>query len=439
LGDRDQTLIIDFSLETILVSFDSVVYKTRTLTEDFFKKPAKAHEELKQELRSLGFSSGSVIFSLPIRYIEEQVIPLPDEAPQEEKLKLMSIELDRTRFSDLFSCERLNVTERMLAGERVCDYLLITAQKAVRNNCQNFLKKLGAKLYKFTASYNLFKPNADAEILSAFYQDNALEIVLWTYGFPIAISSLNASGDPAADLNRFLDIYQNNLENKSLSIENIDLYGKGLEQYSFSNLTYKITLRSDQEEFLFRNLREISSFADITKKVKLPQEPFRMDFPNISYLCALGFLLISISLGLFASLQNMSLDQKYLVFQSDVAKYEKQLAEKKALSRELDELSKERDFYYSITRRRTPWDLILKELSRLTPKNLWIERFSASKNSIMLLGKADKVSEVSAFAVNLSRNSEYFTDVLLSGSRDYTDGLVYKEFQITANLKAPSS
>jgi hypothetical protein len=56
-----------------------------------------------------------------------------------------------------------------------------------------------------------------------------------------------------------------------------------------------------------------------------------------------------------------------------------------------------------------------------------------------MIGKAEKVNEVSGFAVNLSHSSKYFSDVLLSGSRDYSDGLVYKEFQITAKLKAPEA
>jgi Tfp pilus assembly protein PilN len=133
----------------------------------------------------------------------------------------------------------------------------------------------------------------------------------------------------------------------------------------------------------------------------------------------------------------MSLDQKYLVFQNEVTQYERQIAEKKRIKQGISDLEKEREFYYSITRRRAPWDLILKELSKLTPKGLWIERFSAAKNNLVMIGKAEKVNEVSAFAVNLSHSSKYFSDVLLSGSRDYSDGLVYKEFQITARLKAP--
>ena len=270
MKDSNQTLIIDFSLEKILVSINSVVRKTQVHSEDFFKKPKQAHQDLKQELKSYGISSAKVIFSLPIRYITYQVIPLPDEAPQDEKLKLMSIELDMANFLDLFSCERLNVTERMVAGERICDYLLVAPQKAVRLNCQSFLKKINSKLYKFVANYNLFKPERDSEIISAFPHSSNMEIVFWSYSFPIAISNLSSTNDTANDLNRFLDIYQNDLENKSLSIENIDIYGAKLGEYSFSNLTHKVTLREDYESFLMENLPAVSSFHDITKKVKLP-------------------------------------------------------------------------------------------------------------------------------------------------------------------------
>lgn len=439
MKDSNQTLIIDFSLEKILVSINSVVHKTQVSTEDFFKKPKQAHQDLKQELKSYGIGSVKVIFSLPIRYITYQVIPLPDEAPQDEKLKLMSIDLDRANFLDLFSCERLSVTERMVAGERICDYLLVAPQKAVRLNCQSFLQKMNSKLYKFVANYNLFKPERDAEIISAFAHSSNMEIVFWSYSFPIAISNLSSTNEPANDLNRFLDIYQNDLENKSLSIENIDIYGTNLGEYSFSNLTHKLTLREDYESFLMENLPSVASFQDITKKVKLPPEPFRLDFPNLAHLFAVMFLVFSLLLGLFATLQNMSLDQKYLVFQNEVTQYERQIAEKKRIKQEITDLEKEREFYYSITRRRAPWDLILKELSKLTPKGLWIERFSAAKNNLVMIGKAEKVNEVSGFAVNLSHSSKYFSDVLLSGSRDYSDGLVYKEFQITARLKAPET
>jgi hypothetical protein len=64
LKDSNQTLIIDFSLEKILVSINSVVRKTQVSTEDFFKKPKQAHQALKQELKSYGISSTKVIFSL---------------------------------------------------------------------------------------------------------------------------------------------------------------------------------------------------------------------------------------------------------------------------------------------------------------------------------------------------------------------------------------
>jgi len=437
LKDREQSLIIDFSSEKVLISLDSFVRKTQINSDDFFRKPKQAHEDLKKELKSYGVKAARVIFSLGIRYLSKQVIPLPDEAPQDEKLKLMSIELDRNSFEEVFACERLSVTERMVAGERICDYLLIAPQKAIKSLCLSFTKKINAKLIKFVASYNLFNPHSENEIISVFPQKTQTEIVFWSYGFPVAISSLNSSPDPANDINRFLDIYQNDLENKALNIENIDIFGSSLEDYSFTNLSHRVNLRGDYEEFLIANLPSASAFPDISKKVKLPAEPFRMDFPNLFHLTSVIFLMVTIALGGFASLQNISLDNKHAVFQNEVKVYERQMLEKKRLKQQLLELNKEKDFYYSITRRRAPWDLILKELSSLTPKGLWIERFSAARNTLVMIGKAEKVNEVSAFAVNLSHSSKYFDDVLLSGSRDYTDGLVYKEFQITAKLQSP--
>jgi len=92
--------------------------------------------------------------------------------------------------------------------------------------------------------------------------------------------------------------------------------------------------------------------------------------------------MVTIALGGFASLQNISLDNKHAVFQNEVKVYERQMLEKKRLKQQLLELNKEKDFYYSITRRRAPWDLILKELSSLTPKGRWIERFSAARNTL---------------------------------------------------------
>ena len=102
------------------------------------------------------------------------------------------------------------------------------------------------------------------------------------------------------------------------------------------------------------------------------------------------------------------------------------------------ELEQEKDFFYSITRRRVPWNDILQDLSKISPKGLWIERMSAAKSNLIIVGKAETVDDLSRFSVNLNYNSKFFKDAQLTGSRDFVDGeLVFKEYQMTMKLKSP--
>ena len=436
--NRSQTLIIDFSLETLLVSLNSVVRRSNVSTNDFFLKPNKAFKELKKELNSLGLKGSRVIYSIPIRFLSHQVVPLPLEAPEQEKLKLISIEIDRNAFSNKFHCEKLENTSRLVAGERICDFLLIAPQKKILDTCNKLTKFLGLRSFKFVSSAYLFCPGSRNDVISAFIENDHREIVFWNDRKPVALSNLAATDDPVNDINRFVDIYQNQLEGKPLTLESIEVFGSEVENFSFGNITYTVNLHKSYKELISGNLPSVETFPDLAAKVKLPSEPFKLDTPNISYAASIVSLLLVFLIGLFTFLQGYSLDQKYKVFKSKVSQYEDLIKEKKKIKKTLMELEQEKDFFYSITRRRVPWNDILQDLSKISPKGLWIERMSAAKSNLIIVGKAETVDDLSRFSVNLNYNSKFFKDAQFTGSRDFVDGeLVFKEYQMTMKLKSP--
>lgn len=436
--NRNQTIIIDFSAETLIVSINSAVFRSNVSTNDFFLKSARAYKELKKELTSYKIKGHRVIYSLPVRFLTHQVIPLPLEAPELEKLKLISIELDRNNFTNNFHLERLENTSRLIAGERICDFLLIAPQRKVFDTCNAFSKSAGLKLFKFSSSLYLFTPGTRNDTVTAFIEDGHREIVYWNDRKPVALSNLAATDDPVNDINRFIDIYQNQLEGKALNIESIEVFGSSVIDYSFGNMTYKVNTHSQYLEILAGELPRVETFPDLATKVKLPSEPYKFDTPNVSYLASIVCFALVLLIGVFTFLQGYSQDQKYKVFKSKVSKYEDLINEKKQIKKNLLDLEKEKDFFYSITRRRIPWNDILSDLSELSPKGLWIERMSAAKSNLIIVGKAESVEDVSQFSVNLNYNSKFFKDAQLTGSRDFIDGeLVFKEYQITMKLKSP--
>ncbi|NQY81404.1 MAG: PilN domain-containing protein [Candidatus Caenarcaniphilales bacterium] len=436
--NRNQTIIIDFSAETLIVSINSAVFRSNVSTNDFFLKSAKAFKDLKKELTSYKIKGHRVIYSLPVRFLAHQAIPLPLEAPEQEKLKLISIELDRTNFTNNFHLERLENTSRLVAGERICDFLLIAPQKKVLDTCNAFSKSAGLKLFKFSSSLYLFTPGTRNDTVSAFIENDHREIVYWNDRKPVALSNLAATDDPVNDINRFVDIYQNQLEGKALNIESIEVFGSTVNDYSFGNMTYRVNPHSQYLDVLAGELPRVETFPDLAAKVKLPSEPYKFDTPNVSYLASIVCFALVILIGAFTFLQGYSLDKKYKVFKSKVSKYENLIDKKKKVKKNLIDLEKEKDFFYSITRRRVPWNDILGDLSRVSPKGLWIERMSAAKSNLIIVGKAESVEDVSQFSVNLNYNSKFFKDAQLTGSRDFIDGeLVFKEYQITMKLKSP--
>ena len=253
-----------------------------------------------------------------MRFLVHQVIPLPLEAPENEKLKLISIELDRATFSNQFHLEILDNTSRLVAGERICDFLLLAPQKKILETCNSFTKSQGLKLLKFSSSLYLFSPETKEDSISVFIEGDHREIVYWSDRRPVAISSLAATDDPFNDINRFIDIYQNQLEGEPLSIESIDIYGSQVSEYSFTNMTYNVNLHSEYLGILASELPRVESFPDLGEKIKLPSEPFKLDTPNISYIVSIVSLILVCCIGIFTFLQMYSLKQKHKVFQNKV-------------------------------------------------------------------------------------------------------------------------
>ena len=103
------------------------------------------------------------------------------------------------------------------------------------------------------------------------------------------------------------------------------------------------------------------------------------------------------------------------------------------------ELNSQREFFIDITKRRTPWNKILSDMSKMTPKEVWFDRFSGDKTKVLIIGKARSAEDVSALSINLNNNSEFVREALILGTRDYEENnQKYSEFQIAAKLKSPT-
>lgn len=435
-------LVIDLSEDFVIYGMNNAGSCLSEIpTDDVWNSLNDADSRVKA---SIGLDSKdlpkNLAFSIPIKMLSYQIISLPENIPEKEKLILLGLEINERTIGKKFSYIRLPVTQRYEGEEQICDYIVIAAKFSASASLEKLAKTLGYKNYKVVPSF-IFSCPKNHNVLSAtaLLCENKTEIVIWGKDNPLALTSIINTGDQMGDINRFIIEYFDHVDD--LGISKVFLYGPRMKDASLTySLNYPYEIINEPETFIARSLSMVEVLDDISKAPKLPKPPIALTPRNLVFMASIFGIFIIILLGTFFQFNNLRLERDLRIFQNKAQKNKKLSIEKKRLDKEKMELSTEKDFYLSITKRRTPWYFIFSDLSKQTPKELWFERFNANSKEILISGKAASVKDVSAFSVNLDNSSTYFKDSKIIGTRDYEgeSKKTYSEFQLTAKLKAPS-
>jgi Tfp pilus assembly protein PilN len=221
----------------------------------------------------------------------------------------------------------------------------------------------------------------------------------------------------------------------------IYLYGPRMKDSALGfGLTYPHVICDDPTRYLSRYLFRAPDQINIAKVTKLPRAPIPMTPRNLTFIASALLAALMIFLMGLTHADNLSQKHRLATLERKSAQYKKLNSHYRALEKQELEQEAEKDFYLSITKRRTPWDQIFKDISKLTPKELWFERINASKMKLLIMGKARSAEDVSDLSINLNNNSKYVQDALIIGTRDYEEenGSKYSEFQIQAKFKSPT-
>lgn len=435
-------LIIDLSEEYVTLHCKGINYISDIGTAYFWASTEDASKRIADELKIREFDCVDLIISIPIASINHQIVTLPDNVTDKEKLVFLGLETNRKLIGNRFGIKRLDVTKRQEeSGQELCDYLLLAPKADTYSKLEVLAKVLGQQISSVIPSFYLLDPEKVNELrATAWVGDDRSEIVIWGKDNPLTLASIPNNGDQIGDINRFIVEYFDHVDNLNLSM--IYLYGPRMKDSSLGfGLTYPHVIFDEPGKFLARNLYKAPEQINIAVVTKLPRPPIPMTPRNITFItCAFLFsLLIFLSSFIHADNLRLSHEQKSLERKSE--KHRNLIKRLKDLQKQVTELGAEKEFYLDITKRRTPWEKILTDLSRSTPKEVWFERLNATKNKMLIIGKARSVDDVSDLAINLNDNSNYVQDALIIGTRDYEDennNSTYSEFQISAKLRSPS-
>ncbi len=429
------TLVIDLSDEFIAVANGDDYYLSTISSRAFWDSSETCHKTLKDFLEGHNLRSPrTLIFSLGIKSLNYQVISLPEKIKEREKKVLLGLEIDKNKFKLCFNYKKLDLTLREEDGILVCDYIVLGLKNGLQEQLQNFAKSINVKNIRAIASFMLFSPSPTESLSATAYIGNEhSEICIWGGSQPLAIAAIPNTGDPLEDLSRFISNYSEQIEN--LEISNIRLYGPRVPEVG---LNYPYQSLPNPNSAIASSLSRAAGQMDLLIKTKLPKPPIAITFRNLSFL--FSFLALAGLIVYTSILESNTLRYKHELRRlNHRAERMKQInAQAKKLESQKIEHQGERDFYLKISKRRIPWHLIFFELGDLSPRNLWFERFNASKNNVLIAGKASSPEDVAALSLNLSNSSRYFKDAQVIGMRDYKEGpKTYVEFQLNAKLKSP--
>jgi Tfp pilus assembly protein PilN len=431
-------LIVDLSEEFIRLVDAGNSYTLQILSKEFFDAK-NFMDSLCDAAESLNLKpkAANLKLILPNKYLFYQTVTLPEDAADKERMTLLNIELDKEYIKDSrFDLIRLDSSERSEANEKVCDYLVCAAKTSIVELVKTYNKNGEPEIISaMPAFYALYPQLKRAKTMTVYLAKDSTEVTLWQQGDPISLSTLQASGDSASDINRYLEKYNEQFE-ESVYIDKVELYGPEIDNFSSMSFRHPFAKHEDYDEQVVANLGRIKEH-NVLKVHKLPRAPIVMNTANMITIGALSLTALLVLTTITLQLFGLGLNSKYMNLKTQADSYNSLLARHKRLGRELADLEKEHSFYLEITRKRAPWNLILTDLAKMTPQQLWFERISAAKDSMTIQGKALSVNDVSALSVNLNYNSKYFRDANIVGTRDYEDRLKYKEFQVNTKLKSP--
>lgn len=432
-------LIIDFSEDSLALHCKGYGYVSDVSTNEFFTNTSNAIEAFKEEIADKNFDTTNVVFSIPVSCIHYQIVTLPDNVSDKEKMVFLGLEINRQMIGKKFGIQRLDVTQREEGEQKLCDYLVLSPRSEIHKKLDNFATALGFKIQSVVPSFFLASPGHDNELrATAWVGNDRSEVVIWGKGFPLAISQFANSGDQMGDINRFIVDYFDHVDNLNLSM--IHLFGPRMNDSGLGfGLTYPHVIFDEPTKFIQNNLGKASKIINISNDIKLPRPPIPMTPRNITFIGAAVVAMLLVFMTFFNNAKNFRLERQVANLQRQSSKYKKLFTTYKKYEKESVELANEKEFYLDITKRRTPWQRILVDVSGLTPKEVWFERFNASKNKVIISGKARTAEDVSSLSINLNNNSRYLNDALIMGTRDYDEGAEqYSEFQLSAKLKSPT-
>ena len=432
-------LIIDFSEDFVTLSHQGKVVVTKVPVANFFEDTDTAKEEIKQELRDNNIYYGDWIATLPVYCLNHQIVTLPEQVSDKEKMIFLGLELDKKHIGKRFGIQKLDVTKRQEADQELCDYMVVAAKENVYKSLTALATALEKPMVSVVPSFYLHGAEKINELrASAWVGETRSEVVIWGKDNPLSIVNFENTGDQIGDINRFIVDYFDSVD--GLNLSKLYLFGPRMRDPGIAfGISYPYEILDNPTRYLQQNLEYAPRYLNIALETKLPNPPLAMTPRNITMIACGVIAIIICALTAFNYIGNFTLKRELISLHSKSTKYRKLLKQHKALKQEEAELNAEHDFYIGITKRRTPWREILTDLSRLTPPEMWFERVSASKTKILIAGKAGDVQDVSNLSINLNNNSKFISEALVIGTRDYEEaGETYAEFQIMTKLKSPT-
>jgi Tfp pilus assembly protein PilN len=432
-------LIIDFSEEYIAIHCKGISYVTEVTVASFFENTTVAIEALFSEIKEKRFGVTNLVITLPLVCINHQIVTLPENVDDKEKLIFLGLEINKKLFGKRFGVQKLEVTQRDDNGQPLCDYLIMAPKQEVYTKLEELAKLMQVSIAKVVPSIYLLGAERVNELrATAWIGQDRSELVIWGKDNPLSMAYFQNSGDQIGDINRYIVDYFDHVDGLSLSL--VYLFGPKMRDSALGfGLTYPHQIFEDPTKFIVNNLHRAASQLNIAAETKLPKPPIAMTPRNIAFLVSAVAVVCLMIFTFFNHAKNFRLERQLATLDKQATKYKKLVAEYKRYEKNKLELENEQDFYLEITRRRTPWQKILADISKLTPSELWFERLNATKNKLFVAGKARTTKDVSAFSINLNENSQYVKDALIIGVRDYEESSqTFREFQITAKLKSPT-
>lgn len=431
-------LIVDFSEEYISLHCKGINYVSEVSVSSFFDNTELAIETFYSEIQDKRFECTDLIITLPLVCINHQIVTLPDNVSDKEKLIFLGLEINKKLIGKRFGIQKLDVTERDDAGQQLCDYLVMAPKQEVYEKLEQLAKVMEFKIVSVVPSISLLGAERINDLrATAWVGDDRSELVIWGKDNPLSMAYIENSGDQIGDINRYIVEYFDHVDGLNLSM--VYLYGPKMRDSALGfGLTYPHQIFEDPTKFILNNLHKAPQQLNIAKETKLPKPPLPMTPRNVAFIASAVGAVFLLVFTFFNHAKNFRLERQLATLEKQASKYKKLVAEYKKYEKESFELDNEKEFYLDITKRRTPWQKILADLSKLTPPELWFERFNGNKSKILIAGKARSTKEVSSLSINLNENSKYVKDALIIGTRDYEENShTYSEFQLAAKLKSP--